>query len=327
MRVSKKLWYLWSQLKAPFSSQAMGLEIGSQQVKIVVLKKNKTTISAPLVLHAPLPLGAVVGHCIKEPSVVGQCIKSLLAPHVISTQNIILGLPGSLVIEERVVLNEVLLQEDEATFEEWLRLEMEKHIPNPMTEMALDYQVLGAHAKDPKRIEVLVVVAKAQVLNTYISTLHYADLKANVIDVEHYALAHVYPYLDLSHFPNKPTLCLAFFACNDEYATLTVIEGVNMLYKGEQRIDIAHPTTQLIGEWLTRALSLFYASGVSKELDGVLLTGGHYPKVPDLLSQLQSHVEHPVAWANPFEQIQLTKPFADLHNYVLSTSLALRGLG
>jgi type IV pilus assembly protein PilM len=328
MSLKQQCQSLWKNMQLAFRRYGVGLDIGSQSVKLVVLKPEANDLSVAVACQAALPEGAVVGHRIRDVEAVGKVLKSLLEQHPLPSNKVAIALPNTEVITQSLSVDSAFLNEDEATIEQLLLLEMEKHIPYPLTEMTVDYQVMGSQLEEQHKVEVLVVVAKTEVISSYLSVLAYAGLQPLCIDVEQYALARTYPWLDISAFPKREQLCLGLISFGANFAAITVLEGTSSLYCQEQRISMeSQISLDFISQWIERALSLFYATGLRDEVDGILLMGGNYPKQDELLHQLTQRLGLPVAWANPFAHVNVGSEVAGLNQaYVLSMGLAVRGI-
>jgi Tfp pilus assembly PilM family ATPase len=312
-----------SDIVKRFQAPLLGLDIGSKSIKLVALKPHKDGVKVLAAAFASLPEGIIVGHKIKDTAQVAAAIKSLIAKTGLNSQRVAVALPTSEVIIKTLSLDAAFFETDEETLEHQLMLEMENFVPYALDEIRIDYQILSSESESDQ-VNVLVVAAKNEAVASYEIVIEQAGLKPTYLDVQQYALARLYHWLDFSAYQN-PTPCVALLDFGANYAGITVLENAEVLYADAQRISLeGNLTPEFIMQWAQRSLTLFFTSGIRAELDGLLLLGGNFPEDPELLSRLSQALNLPVSWMEPFECMEGLKIQGNAHAYALSCGLALR---
>lgn len=315
---------LVSSLQAP----ALGIDIGSDSVKVVALKQIEDSIHVLATGYANLPEGAVLEHKIKDPHKVAITIRSLLHKCGIKANSAIVALPNSEVCSKLILLDKEFCSADHQSIEQQLLNEMASQVNYASEFMRLDYQFISPLQNNDDYLPVLAIAAHQDVVVNYQTVLAQAGLDPLYLDAEQFVIARMYPWLDLSELGNKPNLCLAVLDFGSQYASLTVIEGEKVLYMQEHKIRLnGQEPLQFMQQWAERALTLFYTSGNHSEVNGIVLAGSHLANHQDLALHLKLSLKLPVLSANPFAHIQVSKPIVgNPHAYLLSCGLAMRGL-
>jgi len=167
----------------------LGLDIGSQQIKIVELRPGKTGLSITALGIGPTPKGVIQSNIITDPSAMGAAIKQIIRENGITQKKVIGCISGQNALVIRII--EVPRMTD-AELKETMKWEVERHVPFAPSETILDYQPLTqytAEARSAPNIEVLLAVAQQDAVNSYLNTLYAAGLDPVAIDVEPLAIA------------------------------------------------------------------------------------------------------------------------------------------
>jgi type IV pilus assembly protein PilM len=166
----------------------IGLDIGSQQIKVVQLKETKGIYRLERLGVTALQPELIVDGSILDASRVVDVIKELISNTDIKTKDVTLSVSGhSSVIIKRVSLPQ--MSEDE--LEESIRFEAEQYIPFDIEDVNLDFQILGP-AEEDNMMDVLIVAVKKDKINEYVAVVKEAGLNPVVVDVDAFALENMY---------------------------------------------------------------------------------------------------------------------------------------
>ncbi|KPK01347.1 MAG: hypothetical protein AMK71_05880 [Nitrospira bacterium SG8_35_4] len=166
----------------------IGLDIGSQQVKIVQLRESKGSYRLEKLAVAALQPELIVDGSILDATRVVEIIRELIMSSDIKTKDVTLSVSGhSSVIIKRVALPQ--MSEDE--LEESIRFEAEQYIPFDIEDVNLDFQILGP-AEEDNMMDVLIVAVKKDKINEYVSVVKEAGLNPVIVDVDAFALENMY---------------------------------------------------------------------------------------------------------------------------------------
>lgn len=166
----------------------VGLDIGSKHIKAVQLKDVRGKYHLERLGISTLEPELIVDGSILDSSRVVEAIKGLLASTDIRIKDVALSLSGhSSVIIKRVSMPH--MTEDELS--ESIKFEAEQYIPFDIEDVNLDFQILGLAEKD-NMMDVLIVAAKKDKINEYVTVAKEAGLNPVIVDVDAFALENMH---------------------------------------------------------------------------------------------------------------------------------------
>jgi type IV pilus assembly protein PilM len=166
----------------------IGLDIGSYAVKIVHLMEAKGTYRLKDLGIAQLPPSVIVEGAIKDPDEVQTAIKKLVTNLKTKVKGVATSIAGWSVIIKKVDLPQ--MSEEELT--ENIQLEAEQYIPFNVEDVNIDFQILGTSEDKADRMEVMLVAAKKEVIDDYVTLIRKAGLAPQVVDVDFFALENAF---------------------------------------------------------------------------------------------------------------------------------------
>jgi type IV pilus assembly protein PilM len=170
------------------SKPLVGLDIGSSSVKAVELSKSKKGYEITGFASAPLGADAVVDGAIVDAPAVADAVKRVLTSGKFKTKGVAAGVSGHSVIVKRVVLPVATEREVDASIE----FDAEQYIPFGLSEVNIDYQVLGPAVSDEPGMEVVLVAAKKDKIQNHTSVVGMAGRNVDVVDVDAFAMQNVF---------------------------------------------------------------------------------------------------------------------------------------
>ena len=238
----------------------IGIDIGSQQIKIAELRPGKTGLTITGLGIGPTPVGIVQNSIITDPAAMGKAIKDLMRESGISVKRAVGCITGQNAIVIRII--EVPRMTD-AELKETMKWEVERHVPFAPSETVLDYQPLvprTPEAASGPNMEVLLAVAQQDAVANYIDTLFAAGLDPVAIDIEPLAISRALLDLQEGQPVARPQAALGETAFADTGADETVaivnIGAANTdiaIFQGGQ---LTFPRSlPLAGDSLTRAIA------------------------------------------------------------------------
>ena len=207
-----------------FSKNVVGLDIGSNSFKLVQLKS--TSKGWQLVKYA---IQEVSGEAVEEldpdlkETVLSEGLKKLFKARKVSNKRVATAVSGDSVIVRYVKLP--FMTEEE--LRNVISYEAEQHIPLPIDQVVVDFHILGEAADEKeKKLEVLLVAAKEELIDQHIRILKLAGLKPAVIDVDSFAMENAY----LANYGEEKGETVALVNIGAKTTTINVIEdGVSHL--------------------------------------------------------------------------------------------------
>lgn len=172
-----------------FRPPLVGLDIGSSGVKAVVLRHGRGGWALVAAGEAPLPAGSVRDGAAAEPAAVSEVVSQLLDSLKLKRARVVAALSGHAVIVKRLSLPAM----SQAELSEAIPWEAEQYIPFDLSEVQLDYQVVGGDGDAAKNtLDVILVAAKRDRIDDRTSVIAQSGRKPVVLDIEAFALANAY---------------------------------------------------------------------------------------------------------------------------------------
>src|SRR5262252_5313684 len=170
--------------------QLVGLDIGSSAIKAVELTKLKKGYQLSGFACESLPADAVVDGAIMDAPAVASGIKRMFTGGKFKLKSVATGVSGHSVIVKRVVVPAATPSEVEAS----IQFDAEQYIPFDITEVNLDYQLVGPgiSASEEAGMEVVLVAAKKDKIQNHTNVISLAGQDPEVVDIDAFALQNVF---------------------------------------------------------------------------------------------------------------------------------------
>ncbi|TYO99956.1 type IV pilus assembly protein PilM [Geothermobacter ehrlichii] len=168
--------------------ELVGIDIGSSSVKLVQLRNVKGGYQLVNLGLLPLPPEAIVDNSIMDSGAIVEAIRNLVESHKVKTKNVAASVSGHSVIIRKIQLP--IMTEDE--MEASIQWEAEQYIPFEISEVNLDFQILGQDTKDPSQMNVVLVAAKKDFVNDYVALFQECGLTPIVMDIDCFALENAF---------------------------------------------------------------------------------------------------------------------------------------
>lgn len=310
----------------------MGLDIGSDDIKLLKINSTETPNIVENFAIAPLPKGAVVQNEIKKPNEIIAVLKELCNQPEIKTKNVALAIPRSSVIIKNVMVDSRLTA---AEIESRAWVEANRLFPDLVGEIYLDFHVIGASSQDPTQLEVILVASRKDQINLYLDVLHRSGLTPKVIDVNCYALERALASVTQQFSPLGQIKTQALLNIDYTLSTLIVVDEGHLIYAHDQSYDgyrlmakiheylssrteesiqqhkssIDDPDylqilTDNLSTHLRHAMHFLYSSRPNLSIQQLVLAGD-CAIVPNLAAFIQKEVSIETAVADPFVNMKI----------------------
>ncbi len=218
----------------------IGLDIGSNAVKMVEIDRSKKGFELEYVGVAPLPDGAIVDKSIKKADLVGNAIRAL---HNLSSRNkyVATSLSGKAVIVKQVTMTSMT----DGQLEKQIQMEAEPYIPFDIKDVNLDFFIMGDRPEKEGSMEVVLVAAKKEYMAEYLDLIKSLNLNPVVVDVDPFALEVMYEFC----YPNVQEEIVALV--NVGASTI----NINILKSGASQYTRDLPVG---GDTITREIMRFF---------------------------------------------------------------------
>ncbi len=239
---------------------SIGLDLGGYSLKIAeITKKNETSSLTNFAVEA-LP------RTTNGESISGF-IQQVMAEKGFSSRRVNISVSGPQVVVRYVFLPLMTPAELKGA----IRFEAEKHIPFNIEQVVLDYQILERETPE-KKMKVLLVAAKKELINKRLQLLKDAGLEVEAVDVDAFALINSFL---LSETALPAEMPVAILDIGDSSTRINILKNGIPLFTREVVVggnDITKLLTRRIGVEPEKAEALKHGvSGErSKELNNVV---------------------------------------------------------
>ena len=337
----------------------VGLDIGSRSIKAAQIVDSKR---GPTLKHfgiVEIAHGAIEEGTINDPESVAQSIQQLFKSYGIKSSNVAVSIGGYSVIVKKINVQTMA----EAQLQETIHFEAEQYIPFDVSDVNLDFQILGENESNPNQMNVFLVAAKKEMVNDYINLVNLAGLNPCIVDVEAFALQNAFEssydiqddniaLIDIGASKTSLNILkgsssvfmrdvsLGCGQINQKIMSLiecTFEEAEQLKYNGNpNRLtpeDLRGIVSSVVADWCTeirRALDFFYSTYPEDQIKRIILSGGG-ANISEFQQLLATEASAEVESINPFQNFQLDrKRFDDAYikqigpQAAISMGLAMR---
>lgn len=197
----------------------IGLDIGSSQIKVVELTGYPKASTILTVGIAPLLPDAIVDGEVMDREVVIDTIKTLFEKSKIQTKDVVIAISGRGVIVKKIKMDRMKKTE----VAEQIRWEAEQYVPFDIDDVSLAFEIVNPAAGEGQ-MEVLLVAAKSEVVNAYVSLIKEIGLLPVVLDIAPFAIQNVYEF----NYPVLPDKLIALVTIGAEITNISfIINSIN----------------------------------------------------------------------------------------------------
>jgi len=346
----------------------IGVDIGSHSIKIVDIQDSQKGMVLKNFGMIELPQDSIMEGSIKEMEIVSSALKNLLQNLKIKNKNVATSISGYSVIVKKITIS----KREEGGLEKSIQREAEQYIPFDINDVNLDFQILpsekeGTEEEKKELMDVLLVAAKKDMVEEYISLLRLTDLNPMVLDIDAFALQNAFEITN-----HEQSGCHALVNIGAQQLTINVIkDGVSMFtrdssYGGsqitseiQQKLNISYQEAEMIKlgakpletekkpiieeifsstvtKWaqeVKRALDFVATTFIDVKVENVLLSGGS-SLIKGFSKYLGLETGLKIEMLNPFGNLEIKEKLFDTNylNYhapmaAISIGLALRSIG
>ncbi len=178
-------------LKEMFSGKKklVGLDIGSSSIKLAEVISNPKGHYLNRFCEVPLPKGVIIDGILADASGLSSKIKEIFKVAKCANRGIVTCLAGNSVIIKKVTLEQM----NEAELRDLIRDEAGKYLPfDNMDDVNYDFQILGENNYNPSQMDIIIVAAKKEIVNSFLEAATAAGQNVEIIDVAPFVLETLY---------------------------------------------------------------------------------------------------------------------------------------
>jgi len=315
---------------------ALGLDIGSSSIKLIQLKESSKGVQLVNFDMALLPPEAVIDGSLMNFTAIVEKIRELLSVHRIRNKECAISISGHSVIIKKISLPEMTPEE----LNESIQWEAEQYIPFDIKDVEVDVEILNPKAGQGQ-MDVLLVAAKKDVINDYVSVAMEAGLKPVVMDVDAFTiqnsfeLNYGYPpnevialinvggaLININIVANGITTFTRDISMGGQMLTEEIQKQLNISFEeaehyktgGEGTISsssiyrevqrLSERVSETLVTEIQRSIDFFAATTINADISRIYLSGGS-AQIPALIRALERRLEVPVELMNPFKNIMV----------------------
>ncbi len=336
----------------------IGLDIGSYSIKGIVLDETKSGLILKALGVVNLPPEAIVEGNVQEKEIVVQAIRNLAKTLKLKAKGVSTSISGYSVIIKKISLPTATREE----LAENIEVEAEQFIPFDISEVNVDFQILGQQDEQDEQMEVILVAAKKDVIDSYVDLLEQAGLSPNIIDVDVFALENTftvnYPEIsgtvalidigankmNINVVKDGSSLFTKDAAMGGSRITEEIQDAFDLSFEAAEAVKLGaneapdpaaveEMVCRSVENWVAeakRTIDLLSATYPSEELREIYLSGGSC-RIAGLDKVFEQEMGVPVHILNPFQKIGIDQKKFD-PDYIryagpqnaICTGLALR---
>jgi type IV pilus assembly protein PilM len=339
----------------------LGLDISTTAVKLLELSKSGDRYRVESYAVEPLPPNSVIEKNISDVDAVGEAIKRAVKRSGSKAKHAAAAVAGSAVIT-KVISMPASLTDDE--MESQILLEADQYIPYPLEEVNLDFEVIGPSADDPEQYDVMLAASRSENVEVRVDAIEIAGLKAEVIDVEAYAMENAFVMLKEQMPDHGLDKTIAVIDVGATMTTLNVLHDLKTIYTREQVFggkqlteeiqrryglsyeeagmakrqgglpdnyvpEVLEPFKEAMAQQVSRSLQFFFSSSQYNTVDHIVLAGGS-SSIPGVDEMIEKELGVPTTVANPFSNMVISPKIkaqvlsTDAPALMIACGLALR---
>src|SRR5210317_1575451 len=199
----------------------VGLDIGSRSIKAAEVDESKRGRELKRFGITEIPHGAIEDGTINDPESLAESIRQLFKAYNIKERNVAISIGGYSVIVKKINVQSM----SEAQLQETIHFEAEQYIPFDISDVNLDFQILGENETNPNQMNVFLVAAKKEMVNDYVNLANLAGLTPCIVDVEAFALQNTF---ELCYDVSNENVALIDIGASK--TSLNILKGNNSVF-------------------------------------------------------------------------------------------------
>jgi len=311
----------------------VGLDIGSSAIKAAEVIETKTENALHNFGMLNIAPGIIEEGTIKDHDAVSAAIRELFSANNIKNKNVAISIGGYSVIVKKISVQ--TMTEDE--LQETIHFEAEQYIPFDISDVNLDFQILGENDQNPNQMNVLLVAAKKEMVSDYIHLIELAGLHTVILDIDSFALQNIFEFnyateeesvalIDIGASKTSLNILKGYssvfmrdvsLGCgqiNQQIVSLAdcSIEEAEKIKLSEQSAiisaeDLANIVSSVVSDWTTeirRAIDFFYSTYPDDHISKIILSGGG-ANITEFRQLLSDEISTEVEIINPFDKFSV----------------------
>ena len=349
----------------PFRKKTLpvfGIDVSEAAVKLLELSHRGPNYQVESYAVEQLAPNSVAEKTINDVDAVGETIARVVQKSGTKTTDAAICVAGSSVITKSITMPAGLSDDD---MESQIQIEAEQHIPFPLDQVAIDFEVQNQPEEGKEDVSVLLAAARSEIVDNCIAALELGGLNAKIVDIEAFTIENTIEWISQSFPPGVSTDEIAVVDIGSRSMTLSVLEDLKVVYSRDESFgghqlteeiqrrygmsfeeaaiakktgplpedygsEVLEPFKENLISEISRALEFFYSSSQTADID-ILVVAGGCASIPHLADLIEPRLEIKTMIANPFSKMNISpkvnkKGLAnDAPALMIACGLAMRG--
>ncbi len=331
-----------------FKKTAIGLDMDTFEARAVQLTGRPGAAKFTAFSRISLPEGVVREGVIVDPRKAGQSLRSLWQQAGFRRRDVVLGVSNQGVLVRFASFPRVPPEK----LGNLIRFQAQDFLPVPLASVVLDYMVVGQNRarEGQEEQEVLLVAARREMVDGFLSALETADLEPREMDVSSLSLLRLIPPEDrqgavaVVHLPYEIGNILIGARGVPRLARLIPFSLTSLL--GREHLQEVATCAELdcsgrigdkirvfietLASEIRSSIDYYYSQEGALAVEKIYL-GGSVSLIPGLFDQLQARLDIPLVDLDPLRGLEVSSQAAAALQgraavFNVNISLALRGL-
>ena len=313
--------------------QLIGLDIGSGSIKAAEIVETKHGGTLKNFGIIDIAHGAIEEGTINNPETVAESLQQLFKSSGFNENNVAVSIGGYSVIVKKIVVQTMA----EEKLQETIHFEAEQYIPFDISDVNLDFQILGESESNPNQMNVFLVAAKKEMLDDYINLMNLAGLNPCTIDVESFALQNSFEAsydaqnqdvalidigaskTSLNILKNAASVFMRDVSLGCGQINQKIMSLIECSFEEAEQLkygntpdklspdDLKGIVSSVVADWCTeirRALDFFYSTYPDDQIKRIILSGGG-ANIAEFRKLLATEASTEVEIINPFQNFHI----------------------
>ena len=311
----------------------IGLDIGSGSIKAAEIVETKHGGTLKNFGIIDIAHGAIEEGTINNPETVAESLQQLFKSSGFNENNVAVSIGGYSVIVKKIVVQTMA----EEKLQETIHFEAEQYIPFDISDVNLDFQILGESESNPNQMNVFLVAAKKEMLDDYINLMNLAGLNPCIIDVESFALQNSFEAsydaqnqdvalidigaskTSLNILKNAASVFMRDVSLGCGQINQKIMSLIECSFEEAEQLkygntpdklspdDLKGIVSSVVADWCTeirRALDFFYSTYPDDQIKRIILSGGG-ANIAEFRKLLATEASTEVEIINPFQNFHI----------------------
>lgn len=319
------------------TKKLVAVDIGSSAVKVVQLGGYPASTAIEKFAMAVIPVGSIENGIVVDASAIMTVLKSIVSKLGIKGRRAAISVSGSGVMLKKIKVSRSM----DANFDEQILGEAAKSFQLDLSEMYFDYAEMGQSFGTTSDVDVLLLGARREVIEQYVSIVKGAGLEIGVMESGAISVANMFElnygsvdglimivsigasHLQVGFVEHGRFIFSQEMPIGGDQYTTSIMQGMNLPREAAEALKIgisSNPaavtpeltrmiadTSTLISNDIRQCISFFRSSPEGDDVGPLkycFLTGGA-SRTLHLDSAIAAAIQVPVHFVNPFQKVEI----------------------